>query len=172
MWFRLINVLHFLESYGMKGSRSLVIRILIGLQLPIISFSPPPAIFRAITKEYGSSWARDRIRAASVTYTIACNNARSLTHWGRLEIEPTSSWILVSFLTHWATKQTPSIISYLKQTHYLLKFTFFSPKGRDDYLQMGPDKLLSSPALALPVGYRDIYLPKWYVCIPLLLINL
>ena len=35
--------------------------------------------------------------AASVTYTTSHSNARCLTHWARLGIEPTSSWILVRF---------------------------------------------------------------------------
>ena len=39
------------------------------------------------------------IRAASVTYTTAHSSARFLTHWLRLSIEPTSSWILVGFIT-------------------------------------------------------------------------
>ena len=48
-------------------------------------------------------------RATSVTYTTACSNARYLTHWARPEIEPAFSWILVGFLTHWATTGTPSL---------------------------------------------------------------
>ena len=35
----------------------------------------------------------------------ACSNTRSLTHWERAGIEPTSSWTLVGFLTHWATTE-------------------------------------------------------------------
>ena len=37
------------------------------------------------------------IRAASATYTIAHRNARSLTHWVRPGIKPSSSWMLVGF---------------------------------------------------------------------------
>ena len=37
----------------------------------------------------------------------ACGNAGSLTHWARPGIEPSSSWILVRFLTPWATTGTP-----------------------------------------------------------------
>ena len=40
-----------------------------------------------------------RIRATSVTYTIAHSKARSLTHWARPGIEPASSWLLVGFIT-------------------------------------------------------------------------
>ena len=43
------------------------------------------------------------IRAASVTYTAAHGNARSLTHRARLGIESASSWILVKFVSIMAT---------------------------------------------------------------------
>ena len=39
------------------------------------------------------------IRAVSVSYTTAHGNAGSLTHGVRPEIEPTSSWIPVGFVT-------------------------------------------------------------------------
>ena len=35
----------------------------------------------------------------------------SLTHWVRPWFEPISSWILVRFLTRWATMETPSFTS-------------------------------------------------------------
>ena len=35
----------------------------------------------------------------SVTYTLAHGKARSLTHWARPGIEPTTSWFLVVFIT-------------------------------------------------------------------------
>ena len=41
---------------------------------------------------------QQRIQAASVTYTTGHVNTRFLTHWARPEIEPASSWILISFL--------------------------------------------------------------------------
>ena len=72
-------------------------------------------LFRAAPTAYGSSQARGWIRAvdadvypqpqqhwvwaASVTYTTACGNAGSLTHWERPGTEPISSWILVGFIT-------------------------------------------------------------------------
>ena len=40
------------------------------------------------------------------TYTAACGNTGSLTHWARRGDEPTSSWIVVRFLIHWATTRT------------------------------------------------------------------
>ena len=35
----------------------------------------------------------------SATYSAAHSNARSLTHWTGPGIEPTSSWVLVGFVT-------------------------------------------------------------------------
>ena len=73
--------------------------------------------FRAVPATYGSSWARSQNRAAAVglqhshprsaTYASACSNAWSLTHKERPGIKSTSSWLLVGFLTCWATKGTP-----------------------------------------------------------------
>ena len=40
-----------------------------------------------------------RIRAATVSYTTAHNNSRSLTHWTRPWIEPANSWFLVGFVS-------------------------------------------------------------------------
>ena len=42
-----------------------------------------------------------------MTYTTAHGNAGSLTHWARPRIKPTSSWILVRFVNHWAMMGTP-----------------------------------------------------------------
>ena len=54
---------------------------------------------RATPTAYGSSQARGRIGAASVTYTTAWGNSRSLTHWEGPGIKPASSWILVGFVS-------------------------------------------------------------------------
>ena len=51
-------------------------------------------------------------RAASANYTAADGNARSLTHWARPGMEPASSWILVRFVTCWATRETPNSIIF------------------------------------------------------------
>ena len=71
--------------------------------------------FRAAPVAYGGSQVRGRIGAAvsglyhshsnarCVTYTRSCSNTESLTHWARPRIKPASSWILVRFLTCWAT---------------------------------------------------------------------
>ena len=74
--------------------------------------------FRATPTAYGGSQARGLnqsrsgwptpqpqqrgIQGASVTYTMAHVNARSLTHWMRPGIKLASSWILVGFITRWA----------------------------------------------------------------------
>ena len=57
----------------------------------------------------GGSQARSWIQAVatSVTYTTAHSNARSLNPRVRPGIEPTSSWILIGFINHWATTGAP-----------------------------------------------------------------
>ena len=90
----------------------------IRLPLCIIRYSFFFFLFRAA---YGSSQrgqivaaaaglchSHTRSEAASVTYIAGCSNAGSLTHWEKPGIEPTSLWILVVFLTCWATMGTPS----------------------------------------------------------------
>ena len=47
----------------------------------------------------------------STTDPTAQGNAWSQTHWARPGIEPTSSWILVGFFSHWATTRTPQVIN-------------------------------------------------------------
>ena len=49
------------------------------------------------------------IQAASATYTTVHSNAGSLTQWARPGIEPTSSWMLVGFINHWAMTGTPRL---------------------------------------------------------------
>ena len=92
--------------------------------------SPLPTFFRATPMAYGSSQARGWIRAEaeshsqcqiwamSVTNTIAQGNARSLTHWARPGIEPTSSRILVRFLpTEPQWELLSPVFLGLKHTH-------------------------------------------------------
>ena len=52
------------------------------------------------------------IRAMSATYTIAHDNARSLTHWVRPGIKPATSWFLVEFVNHWARTGTPPMLYF------------------------------------------------------------
>ena len=71
---------------------------------------------------------------ATATYAAAYSNARSLTCWGRPGIKPTSSWILVGFLTQWATTGTPTTpfslqLSFPCKCHYRPKLWYFDAKG-------------------------------------------
>ena len=80
-------------------------------------------LFSAEDEPYGGSQARGRIRATAEAYTTATaiadlrwicklhhsiGNTVFLTHWARPRIEPTTSWILVGFLTSWATQDLSS----------------------------------------------------------------
>ena len=49
------------------------------------------------------------VQTASLTYTTAQGNARSLTYQARPGIEPASSWILVRFINHRAMTELPKI---------------------------------------------------------------
>ena len=62
------------------------LRVELELQLPVYATATQP-----------------RIWASSATYTVAHSSVRSLTHWVGPGIKPTSSWILVRFLTPWTT---------------------------------------------------------------------
>ena len=46
-------------------------------------------------------------QTTSATQATAHGNAGSLNHWLRPGIKTASSWILVKFITHWATTGTP-----------------------------------------------------------------
>ena len=54
------------------------------------------------------------IWAMSATYATAHSNAWFLTHWVKPGMELASSWILVQFLTHWATMGTLDLTSVIK----------------------------------------------------------
>ena len=43
------------------------------------------------------------------TETDSHGNAGCLIHWARIVVERTSSWILVGFVNHWATMETPRL---------------------------------------------------------------
>ena len=80
---------------------------------------------------YGNSQARDQIRAEVASLHHSHSNARSemrlrsmpqlmatpgtLTNQARPGIEPTSPWVLVRFLTSWATTGTPLSLFIFKQ---------------------------------------------------------
>ena len=59
-----------------------------------------------------------QIWATSVTYTAACSNTRSLTHWGRPGIQPTSSWTLCKLLNLLSHTGTPV---YSFKSYFLLR---------------------------------------------------
>ena len=53
-----------------------------------------------------------QIWATSATYTTACGNARSLTHWVGPGIEPEFSWMLVRFVSAEPQQQLISFSSW------------------------------------------------------------
>ena len=92
--------------------------------------------FTAAPVAYGSSEARGQIRVAAAGLCHTHSNSGSelplwpapqliampdpLTHWVRPGMEPTSSWILVGFLTCWDTTETPEktlLILLPRQNH-------------------------------------------------------
>ena len=75
--------------------------------------------------------------ATSTTYTTAHGNARSLTHWARPGIEPTTSWFLVRFVSaasrwellfvcFWSIVNLQCFISF-RYTAWWFSFIFFFP---------------------------------------------
>ena len=66
---------------------------------------------------YATSTAtRSTSTALSVIYIAAYCDARS--YWGRPGIQPISSWILVRFLTHWATMGSLNELLFTKDFEY------------------------------------------------------
>ena len=57
-------------------------------------------LFRAAPAAYGSSHVRGQIRAEAAGLHHSQSNTRSLTHWARPGIEPTSSWRLCHVLNN------------------------------------------------------------------------
>ena len=105
----------------------------------ISKFSFFVGLSRAAPMAYGGSQANGPVGAefaslhhshssltSSVTYTTAHSTARSLTHWARPGIKPTSSWMLVRFtngLATMGTSKTP-VNSYLL---YQYRHIFWKP---------------------------------------------
>ena len=54
-----------------------------------------------------------------MSYTTAHSNVGSLTHWARPGIKLISPWILVGFITCWATMGTPLSVSFLFLSFFL-----------------------------------------------------
>ena len=63
----------------------------------------------------------------TATYATALGNVRFLTHWVRPGIKPSSLWILVRFLTLWATIGTPDLC-FLTQSLQMKRFLQFAFK--------------------------------------------
>ena len=59
------------------------------------------------------------IPVTSATCTSAHGSTGSLTHWVGLGIEPKSSWMLVGFITRWATTGIPHL-DYFRLELFLL----------------------------------------------------
>ena len=74
--------------------------------------------FMAAPAACASSQARGWIGAVAAGLCLCHSHrkARSLTHWVRPGIKPTSSRTLVGFLTHWATMGTPWLY-YINSLH-------------------------------------------------------
>ena len=86
-------------------------------------------LFRAAPEAYGSSQARGWIRiapqtqqteiqAAPVTYTADCGNVRSLIHWVRPRIKPTSSRKLHRVLNQLSCNGNSQMFKLTEQRHF------------------------------------------------------
>ena len=110
---------------------------------------------------------RDLSRVCDL-YAAAHGKVRSLTHWGRPGIEPTSSWVLVGFMTCWTTTETPSsstsilhISKHFKKSIFSL-YHFLLPLGRILQLDLPFHsfvlQLLSPPCYQSHVCFTSIVL--------------
>ena len=70
---------------------------------------------RAAPAAYGGSKARGLIGAIATSLHYSHSNTRSLIHWTRPGIKPTTSWFLVRFINHWTTTGTPIILILTSQ---------------------------------------------------------
>ena len=115
---------------------------------------------------------RPWIQAASVTYSAAHSNARSLMHW---VIQPTSSWILIGFLTCWATRGTPLLCFQhntcyheLHAMHLLLSSSSTFEYKPHEIRQTSPKFTVVSPHLEQSLAPRrgsnaqDREFPSWH----------
>ena len=94
-------------------------------------------LFRATHVAFGSSQTRGWIIGAAAaglchshskarselhlrpTYAAVCGNDASLTIWVRLGFKPTSSWILMGFVTHWVVTGTPNSIVLMTTSKFI-----------------------------------------------------
>ena len=111
--------------------KALFIYLFISFLWPNLWHMEAPGLAKGRTRAAIASLHQNQIQAKSSTYATALGNSRSLTHWVRPGIEPTSSWILVKFLTRWATMGSPRLnldlpLSQPRDT----AFQHWVPKGR------------------------------------------
>ena len=89
-----------------------------------------------------------QIWAASVTYTTAYGNARSLTHWARPGIEPASSWFLVRFVNPCAMTGTPWGAHLIPSPAQWVQDPTLPQLRRKSYLPLGSDPSPGAPYAA------------------------
>ena len=72
----------------------------------------------------------------SMTYTTAHGNTGSLTHWARPGIEPTSSWILVMFIS--AAPQQELLITHILKPHpnVTIEYEYYGTEFRTGLCQL------------------------------------
>ena len=91
-------------------------------------------LFRAALVAYGGSQASDRIGAVAtgLRQSQGSGNARSLNHWARPGIKPTTSWFLVGFVNHWVTTGIPRNNIFRRGVH-LANLTVFIFVGQKHF---------------------------------------
>ena len=100
----------FRSCYAMVGTLQISFFFFLGLYLQCMAAPRLGVKWELQLLAYHShSHSQCQIQATSATYTAACSNAGSLTHWVRPGIESASSRILARVLTCWATMGTPQI---------------------------------------------------------------
>ena len=122
---------------------------------------------RAVPVAYGSSQGRGRIRGYSCWST---HNARSLTHWAKPGIEPTSSWILVRCITCQATMGTPRFLVlflflcfFCLEENLKLQFFFSIGSCQSGYIFQKVYLVLSFKAPIMSVEKSKLFLWSCYL---------
>ena len=91
-----------------------------------------------------------------LAYTTAHGNTGSLTHRARPEIEPSSSWILVGFVTTEPQQELPLLRSFQKDPPFTLL-----PPAEGGPFSSPPHTLLLYPP-HFQEGVKDqSFVPKW-----------
>ena len=84
----------------------------------------PLWLFRDTPMAYGSSQARGPIRATASSLCHSDSHTRSLTYWASPGIKPTSSWILVGFITTEPWWELPKTCFIFSETQLPTLFWF------------------------------------------------